>query len=216
MQFHDHARTMRRRFILIFAGSFIIIFSLFNVRYLYANVQYWLAPGTIENTTTSTPSPLPLARDIEFKPLPSQAQLIIDSIGINAPVVFNVPSDNDRIYTALEDGVVHYTDSVKPGMSGVSVLLGHSSAYPWYKGQFGSVFALLGKLKEGDRFYIRYSDGRFFVFEVKNSLVFNPLSNDERLEELENTTGTSIILVSCYPVGTNYQRIAIKADLIAR
>lgn len=216
MQFHDHARTMRRRFVLIFVGSFMIIFSLFNARYLSANVRYWLAPGTIENTATTTPSPLPIAADVEFKPLPDQAQLVIDSIGVDAPLVFGVPTDNDLIYDSLEDGVVHYSETVKPGIHGTSVVLGHSSAYPWYKGQYGSVFALLGKLKTGDRFYVRYPDGRFFVFEVKNSLVFNPLSDDKRISELENNPGTSIVLVSCYPVGTNYQRIAIRADLVGQ
>ncbi len=214
--FHNHSRTLRRRFLIIFMASFVAIFSVFNARFLYANVRFWIAPGTLEGTGTTTPSPFPLAQDVDFKPLPNSANLVIDNIGVNAPLVFGVPSTNDDIYKALEQGVVHYSDTIKPGQKGVSVLLGHSSAYPWYKGQYGSVFALLGKLDVGDRFYVRYSDGRFFVFEVEKSIIFNPLSNDERLHELEQTEGTSIVLVSCYPVGTSYQRIAIKANLVGK
>jgi len=216
MQFHDHARTMRRRFLSMFLGSFMIFFALLNARYLYANVKYWVSPGTIVSNTTLTPSAFPLAPAVQFKPLPDQAQLVIDHIGVNAPIIFGIRGVDDEIYKGLERGTVHYADTVKPGMSGLSILLGHSSAYPWYKGQYGSVFALLGKMKIGDRFYIRYSDGRFFVFEVHESIVFNPLSDDARLAELEQNAGTSLILVSCYPVGTNYQRIAIKADLVTQ
>jgi len=213
--FHDHKRVLRRRFLIIFIGSFIIIFSIFNARFIYANIRYWLAPGTIVSENT-IPSSLPLVPDVKFKPLPDQAQLVVDHIGINAPIVFGIPTDTDTIYKALEQGVVHYSDTVKPGMDGLAVILGHSSAYPWYKGKYGSVFALLSKLRVGDKFYVRYSDSRFFVFEVKDSIVFNPFSNDSRLDEFERVSGSSIILVSCYPVGTNYQRIAIRADLVGQ
>lgn len=216
IKFHDHNRVLRRRFLLIFIGSFVLIFSIFNIRYLYANIRYMMLPGTIETRDTTPAKPLPVAADVRFKPLSDHANLIIDSLGINAPIVFGIPSNPDNIYNALEDGVVHYSDTVKPGMRGASVVLGHSSAYPWYKGNYGSVFALLSKLKVGDRFYVRYDDGRYFIFQVKDSLIFNPLSNDSRVSKLEQTDLPSLILVSCYPVGTNYLRIAIRADLVTQ
>ena len=214
--FHNHRRSLQVRFLSIFLGTFFALFALLNVRYLYASMRYWLVPGTIVSNTETTPSPFPLAQDIKYKPLPDEAQLIIDRIGVNAPLVFGISSDPDSIYKALEQGVVHYSDTVKPGMEGPSVLLGHSSAYPWYQGGYGSVFALLSKLSIGDRFYIRYGDGRFFIFEVRDSIIFNPLSGDARLHELEQTDGSTLILVSCYPVGTNYRRIAIRADLVSQ
>ena len=216
LTFHNHSRAMRRRFLIIFLGGFVAIFLIFNVRFLYANIRYWIAPGTIKNQNATMPSPFPLAQDVRFKPLPNAANLVIDSLGVNAPIVFNIPGNNDAIYKALEQGVVHYSDTIKPGMRGVSVILGHSSAYPWYKGKYGSVFALLSKLNTGDRFYVRYDDGRFFIFEVEKSIIFNPLSDDSRFRELDQTDGASIVLVSCYPVGTSYLRIAIKANLISQ
>ncbi len=128
--------------------------------------------------------------------------------------MFNVPNNNDRIYSNLEKGVVHYSDTAKPGNPGVAVILGHSSAYPWYKGNYGAVFALLSKLKIGDRFYVQYADNRTFVYEMTQSIIFNPFANDERLTALENAPGSSIILISCYPVGTNYKRIAVQAKQV--
>ena len=129
-------------------------------------------------------------------------------------IVFNVPNDNDVIYQRLEGGVVHYGDTVKPGLDGLSIVLGHSSAYPWYKGDYGAVFALLNKLKPGDRFYVQYSDNRTFVFEMTEAIIFNPFEDDARLNALAAEKDSAILLVSCYPVGTNYKRIAIHAKLV--
>ena len=92
--------------------------------------------------------------------------------------------------------------------------MGHSSAYPWYKGNYGSVFALLGKLNPGDAFSIRYSDGRVFKYQVRRGLIFNPLVKDEKTLEFEKSSTPSVILMSCWPVGTNYKRIAILGEQI--
>ncbi len=64
------------------------------------------------------------------------------------------------------------------------------------------------------KFYVQYADGRVFNFLVKQSIVFSPLSNDARLTAIEKTPGSSLVLISCWPIGTNYKRIAIQAELI--
>lgn len=215
MRTHNHASSMKVRLAAIFLGAFVAAFVILNIRYVYANIRYAVAPGTIKTSDSLSQAVrlLPLAQDVAAKPLPPSARLVIDSIGVNTPIVFDVPPDNKKIYNSLEKGVVHYSTSVKPGKAGVSVILGHSSAYPWYKGKYGSVFALLNKLVPGSKFYIQYADGRVFVFTVKRSLVFNPFTDEARLAELEQNTNPSIVLVSCWPVGTNYRRIAVQAEL---
>ena len=140
--------------------------------------------------------------------------MIIDNIGVRVPIVFGTSDDTDTIYENLEQGVVHYSGTAKPGEPGVSIVLGHSSAYPWYDGDYGAVFALLSKLNVGDRFYVQYSDNRSFFYEMKEDLVFNPFKSDERLEAMERARGDNLILISCYPVGTNYLRIAVRAEQI--
>ena len=174
-----------------------------------ANIDYWLNPGI-----KGAVAPLPVSKDLIGRPLPDSATLIIDNLRVNAPIVFNVPAKNSVIYKQLENGVVHYSGSPKPGQRGTAIVLGHSSAYPWYRGNYGSVFALMGKLQPGDRFQIRYGDGRVFTFEMKQALVFNPLENDARLVALEQSNKPAIILVSCWPVGTDYRRLAVKAELV--
>ena len=204
------------RLSLIFVGTFAAAFLLLNIRFVEKNVQYLVAPGTIRtrDTLKDAINLLPIAENVKQKPLPNRATLVIDSIGVKAPIVFGIPDDNDLIYDGLERGVVHYSNTAKPGMPGAAIMLGHSSAFPWYKGEYGAVFALLSRLEAGERFYIQYEDNRTFVFQMQQAVIFNPFLNDERLNALENSPGSSVILISCYPVGTNYKRIALQAVLV--
>lgn len=216
MRLHNRRRVILVRLVAIFCSTFVAAFLLLNYRFVVKEVQYSIAPGTIQSKDTLGDAIrlLPRAQQAAPKPLPDSAKLVIDKIGVNAPVVFNVGDNTDAIYNQLENGVVHYSVTAKPGMPGTGIILGHSSAYPWYHGNYGAVFALLTKLNTGDRFYVQYSDGRTFAYEVKESLVFNPFNADERLTALENAPGNNLILVSCYPVGTNYLRIAVRAQQI--
>ncbi len=217
MEITHTSRRLFTRFATIFLGTFLFFFALLNIRFIAANVRFWIVPGTIQvpDSLQEAIRLFPLAQRSSNLPLSNQARLVIDSIGIDAPVVFGVASDEKSVYQNLEYGVVHYSDSPKPGPSGVSVVLGHSSAYPWYKGKYGSVFALLGKLKPGDKFYVQYDDGRLFIYEVSRSVIFNPFASDGRLREIEQSKEPTIVLLSCWPVGTNYRRIAVEAKLIS-
>lgn len=213
MHLHHRGRVITIRLLLIFLGTFTAAFLILNMRFVEKSVQYWVAPGTIQSRDTLGDAVrlFPQAANVSAAPLPDNARLVIDKIGVDAPIVFEPSTETDAIYKRLEDGVVNYSSSAKPGNPGTAVILGHSSAYPWYKGEFGAVFALLSKLKPGDRFYAQYEDNRTFVYEVAQSVVFNPFQEDSRLNELEMLQGDSVILISCYPVGTDYLRIAVRA-----
>jgi len=208
-----------------FLRSFFIIFglslALFNFRFLLAEGKYQLerlnlgsskrlslgisAKGSTGRVKTFTLLPISNSRFFSLE---------IPSLGIRAPIILEKSTDPKQIFNRLNDGVVHYEDTPLPGEKGTSIILGHSSAYPWYKGQYGSVFALLGKLKEGDAFFITNGD-KTLNYRISQSFVFNPFDkDDEQIKHIENTEDSSIILVSCWPVGTNYKRIAVKADLI--
>lgn len=216
MRLHNRTRAITYRLLIIFTSTFIAVFLLLNYRFIEKNIQYVVAPSTIRSRDTLQDAVrlFPLAESTQKKPLPNAATLVIDTLGIRAPLVFGTSDDVDEIYDRLEDGVVHYSDTSKPGEPGVSIVLGHSSAYPWYDGDYGAVFALLSKLKVGDRFYIQYSDNRSFFYEMKENLVFNPFKTDSRLTAMERATGDNLILISCYPVGTNYLRLAVRAEQI--
>lgn len=147
-------------------------------------------------------------------PIKSSMVLSIPSLNISAPIVFEPTTNEDRIYQQLEKGVVHYADTPMPGQNGTSIILGHSSVYPWYKGKYGYVFTSLSKLKTGDIIQIE-KDGNLLEYKVSRSLIFSPDNpNDYELRELESTNGSSLVLMTCWPTGTNAQRVAVRADLI--
>jgi len=140
--------------------------------------------------------------------------LEIPALNIGAPIVFEPTTSEQRIYSALEKGVVHYAETPKPGQPGTSIIIGHSSVYPWYKGDYGYVFSKLSKLKTGDIINIE-NNGQIFSYKVNRSIVFSPTDSDDfSLRELESTDGSSIVLMTCWPTGTNAKRVAVRADLI--
>jgi LPXTG-site transpeptidase (sortase) family protein len=219
MKLHNRRRVIAIRLWFIFLSTFIGAFLVLNMRFVEKNFQYLVAPGTIR--TRDNPEDairlLPLVQNVAPEALGNTARLVIDKIGVNAPIVFGVPDiDLDNIYERLEDGVVHYSASAKPGNPGTGIILGHSSAFPWYRGDYGAVFALLSKMDNGDRFYVQYDNGPAFLYEVMGSVIFNPFKAEERLRAIEDVSGNNLILLSCYPVGTNYLRIAVQAAQVAK
>ncbi len=207
-------RFRKLRFFSIFFVAFVLIFAVLNGRFLAAEVQYSLGmTPTVSPAISPTPVISPIPEKAEIK-TSDNAVLTIGKIGVSAPIVFGVSDKTKDIYGNLPRGVVHYSLSPKPGEKGVSIILGHSSDYPWKKNAYGSAFALLGKLAPGDRLQVQYDNGTVLTFEVKQSLIFAPFSDDSRLKKIEGGTDSSLVLVSCWPVGTAYKRIAIEATLV--
>lgn len=203
-----------KKFLKYFVIFFAVIFVLLNSRFVAADVKFWLAKRGVDVglvlDQTPTPVPkLPVTGDAKAKVF----TLEIPKLGVKAPIVLENSLDPNLIFNRLEDGVVHYAGTPLPGEAGVSIILGHSSAYPWYKGHYGSVFALLIKLRPGDEIFV--SDGsRLLKYRVSQSLVFNPFaSRDARLAALGESDRSAMVLVSCWPVGTTYKRIAVRAEL---
>lgn len=206
--------NLKVRGIVIFLASFTLAYGIFNYRFITSYIYFKLNSNSF---VEFSPNPkevvhLPISDFRSNTPLPANAEIIIEKLDIRAPIVFNLADDEKVIFNNLENGVVNYPGTVKPGEAGLSLLLGHSSALPWYKGDYGSVFALLGQLKKDDIFYVRYSDGRTFTYKMYDSVIFSPLSTDDSYLKLEGDS--NLVLLSCWPVGTSYKRIAIKAKLI--
>lgn len=205
-----------KRFLIIFIIVFALVFGLLNYRYILANLEFWIGRPDADFASplksTSGTGILPISQDKNGSDFSGSITLQIPSLNVEAPIIREPSLNLDQIFKRLEDGVVLYGGTSVPGEKGTSIILGHSSAYPWYQGNYGSVFALLGKLAAGDKIYVN-KNGKVLVYKVSESLIFHPFENDERVNQLEETNSSSIILVSCWPVNTNWKRIAIKADL---
>lgn len=135
-----------------------------------------------------------------------RANLRIKKINVDAPVIWN--NDLETIYDDLKQGVVHYRNSANPGEIGNSVIVGHSSQYLWDNNKYGTIFALLDKLKVGDQIQMDYVD-KTYIYTVTDTSIAEP--KDTRM--FAPTNRPVLTLGSCYPAGSSAKRIWVTAEL---
>jgi len=187
-------------FLFLFLAVFGSLLFIFNGRFIYNQIKYSVlgAPSSFfENQAIGS-------GESDDGNLPQR--LIIPSLGIDVPIVLAESSDESALQGVLERGVVLWPDSASLGEKGTMIILGHSSAYPWYKGAYGSVFSLLNKLGENDE---------IFVLSAKKKYVYKVIGKEINLPEnlnIEKQEEESMLyLLSCWPIKTNWKRIVIKA-----
>ncbi|MBP7806428.1 sortase, partial [Candidatus Gracilibacteria bacterium] len=147
---------------------------------------------------------------------PYEDRIIIPKIGKNIPLI-NVEQHDASNSTEwhkifmkeLENGIVKYPGSADPGEKGNSFIFGHSSNYPWAKGNYNDVFALLNELENGDEIIV-YFKHKKFVYAVKDKKVVKPghVSSLGGTEEMKQLT-----LMTCWPLGTTISRLLIVTEL---
>jgi len=135
--------------------------------------------------------------------------LIIPKINVDAPIIWTKTTDEATMLRDLDNGVVHYANTSKPGEGSNCAITGHSSNYWWSQGKYNTVFALLDKLVAGDKAII-LKDGKKYVYEVTGSEVVEPT----RVSVLDPTPEPTLTLITCYPVGTNLNRLVVRAKQI--
>jgi len=156
-------------------------------------------------------SPEKVIKNAKISYTDKEKVLEIPKINISVPIIFSKNSDNKSLVKDLNAGVVYYPGSVYPGQVGQIVVLGHSAPPGWPKIKHDWVFTNLNDLVEGDSIYVNL-DGKKYTYIVKQKSIIakgadTPASN----LSAENNVLT---LISCWPPGKNYQRIAIEAVLL--
>jgi len=147
---------------------------------------------------------------------PYDNRIIIPKIGKNIPLVdvrLNTGFDFDHIENIfmqeLKKGVVRYPGTAKPGNVGNAFIFGHSSNYPWIKGEYNSIFALLDNLSYGDEIIVYYNQKKF-TYIIREKKVVKPgdvkiLNRGDGRKELS--------LMTCWPIGTTLNRLIVFAEL---
>jgi len=200
------------KFFVFFISVFSVIFLVINFATFYKNIRYEvfeLLPANIEILGDAATSDVYQKKDkpvIYNKP----NSVVISKIEVDAPIIIPKSSDQVDILLALKKGVAMNPDSVKPGKKGTTVISGHSSPHLTYSGNYNTVFSLLNKLDSGDKIIIYFEKQRL-IYLIKNKYIFYP---DEAVLPPEDKTKSTLILMSCWPVGTNWKRIAVEARQI--
>ena len=147
---------------------------------------------------------------------PPDDRLIIPKLNLNVPIV--IPSVDsllkedwsqleEDIQTGLQNGVVHYPGTARPGQAGNFFLTGHSSYFPWAPGHYKSVFARLHNLNVGDEYWVYYGgDKHRYIVQSKDEVQPGDVTVlDQPLTQRVST------LMTCTPVGTTLRRLIIQS-----
>ena len=136
----------------------------------------------------------------------TKAEIRIPKINISAPIVQVTDTNDSTVLEALKNGVVIYPGSVNPGQSGTTVIIGHSSSnLPWTK--YSSVFSLLGKLQSDDLIYVT-NNGIEYTYRIK------AVQKGSAHQLIDSGLAGDLIVATCWPIGTDANRIAISANLV--
>lgn len=146
----------------------------------------------------------------DMTPVDTTFGIIIPKLGANARIIANVDPYNSREYQyALTKGVAHARGTSVPGARGNIFLFAHSSEDFYEALRYNSIFYLLPKLAEGDQIFLYYN-GVKFVYTVSGQRLVPPgdvsyLTGDQ--------TRQTLTLMTCWPPGTNSQRLLVFASL---
>jgi len=204
------------KFFLIF---FLLILALINYQYLekavnYLNYRVLAVKLSFEPYLPSFLAEAGKKIENELKQNLS-GSLSIAKIQAKVPIIFSVDSSNtDPLYlkSYLERGVLFYPGSVLPGQPGKTVILGHSAPANWPKVKFYTVFSELNKLANGDKIEVDLA-GQVYRYKVVDKVI---LARGREVPDFALTNSENmLILISCWPPGKDYRRIAVAAILIS-
>ncbi len=146
---------------------------------------------------------------IEIPSLSINAPIVEPDLGLKAIEAQDWKALEQQIHDTLTKGVVHYPGTAEPGQTGNAVLTGHSSNVFWELSDYNTVFALLPKIKVGDEIWITYHQDRIH-FRVTETKEVTP----KDVSVLAQGTGKTLTLVTCTPVGTDYRRLIVTAEVV--
>ena len=167
------------------------------------------APTT---TTTAprrpTPPPAPPAVDSVLHspqdvPDPS-VRLPIAVIGrIQIPKIgLDVELRDQITQESIDLGPSHWPGTAGPGAEGNAVIAGHRNSH-------SAPFHDLGNLRPGDLVVLVDAFGRRFAYSVTEMFVVTP----DAMWITEQTAGRTLTLFTCHPIGSDAQRLVVRARL---
>ncbi len=138
----------------------------------------------------------------------SQFSIVIPEIGAAENIIANVDPANKSEYSeALKIGVAHAKGSNFPGQNRMIYLFAHSTDSPINIARYNAVFYLLNKLEKGDKVYIFFSD-KLYEYQVDHKLITSPKDTSWLNDKGD---GETLILQTCYPPGTTWERLLVIA-----
>ena len=201
------SKKLWKFFIFLFLVNFIIInwsdiSWIFNYKVIYRGLSNFFE----KNKTQAVETHKGIRVSDYFD---KEDSIEIPKIGVKAPIVFPENNSEEDFEKALKKGVLHYPQSALPGEEGTTIILGHSAPPNWPKIDYDWIFNDLNELNTGDEIYIYFNQSRY-IYTVTEEFFLNP--GEDIPQSLTNSKYV-LNLVSCWPPGKDYKRIAVGAEL---
>jgi sortase A len=209
----EELKTLIKPFIVVFV-ILLLIFNwseiswIFNYRFistLFTNGNEIVANGENNNQSDNDDNNAP-ANSENYSS--KENSLEIAKIAVQAPLISVVDAEIATIEEGLDRGVVHYPDSVLPGEPGDTIVLGHSAPENWPDINYDDVFSELNNLEKDDIIFLYFNHQKYVYSVVSKEIL-------EKGEDIQPSSLTNnenmLILISCWPPGKNYQRIAVRS-----
>lgn len=193
-------------FLKIFIFCFAVVFLALNFGTIKRIFNYKIVYGNAQVVQSPTTTPAQAAQTVQKKvaPVVKPDSIEISKIKITAPLVFIETAEKSVFSEALDRGVVHYPDSALPGEKGQIVLLGHSAPLGWPKIKHDWVFSEINELVSGDEVIIYYKNKKH-IYHVQKKIIL------EKGEDLPGDIADGLILLTCWPPGSDQRRMAVIA-----
>lgn len=203
---------------IVFVASFLaisgLVFVVINFTTLRQNLTFWYnneykitplnpeaeALATIDTTTTKGNLPLPQINN---------DSLNLPIINVKTPITWQVANNPTDVANGLSKGLIQIKGTALPGEIGNVFITGHSSNYPWAKGNYNNIFALLNKVVIGDMLEIRYQNINY-LYKVREIKVVE--ASDTSV--LNSKKESVLTLMTCTPVGTSLRRLIVIANQV--
>jgi LPXTG-site transpeptidase (sortase) family protein len=160
--------------------------------------------GNIHRETSATTIVDRVAHHIEQAP----QQIIINSIGVNTPVITPASDAISVLDRALLLGAVHYPESGLLGENANVLIFGHSSHLPVIRNEAYKAFNEIQTLKKGEEIIVR-SDTHEYVYEVDT--VMKRKAEEARI--YFDSTKPMLTLATCDNFGSKEERWIVTAQL---
>ncbi|MFZ2664055.1 MAG: sortase [Patescibacteria group bacterium] len=200
-------------FLLLSFGPLIVQEAWYFVREIKGQEYFLTKDISVKENKTSVFGELLAKSPIGIVPVNKDFSIVIEKIGVNAPIVPNVSVVDEKQYKeALKSGVAHAISSDYPTTSPSNVyLFAHASLNFWDLGKYATVFNMLRKLNYKDKIHIFYQN-KDYVYEVVNKETVkgwnvNPIKRSV-IEPL-------LTLQTCDPPGTTINRFVVTAKLLS-
>jgi len=204
-------KTSKKAVLGVFAVAFILLFIILNLPSLVKSLAYPFKHSADSDNELLTKQYRDLYGYEKHPELISAVQAVAytpraTEFPISVPAPASPDSFRAEWQAELKNGVVLFPGSVNPGQPGAAVIIGHSSSdLPWTK--YSAVFSLLDKLAVNDLVYITVN-GKQYTYRVRE------FKKGTARQIAESGLTGDLILSTCWPVGSDQNRIAVSATLV--